>query len=213
MASAKVVLYTSKTLKNGEHPLMLRVIHNRKTVYTSLGHSIAADFWDQKNNLPKKKHPLYHELTVLISKRLTDCQRIIIQQETNGQSYTADDIIRQLTFEKKRKNISLIAFLDDMITKMQSQNRFNYAAIHKGLKNHLLRYNRQRDVHFLDINLDFLKGFDEHLSEQGLKPSGVHVVMRTFKTTLNLAKKEQLVPTDYNPFAGIDFAKYTKEKP
>jgi site-specific recombinase XerD len=96
---------------------------------------------------------------------------------------------------------------------MQSQNRFNYAAIHKGLKNHILRYNRQRDVHFLDLNLEFLKGFDEHLSAHGLRPSGILVVMRTFKTTLNLAKKEQLVPTDYNPFAGIDFAKYTKEKP
>jgi integrase/recombinase XerD len=39
MASVKVILYTSKTLKNGEHPIMIRLIKDRKTKYMSLGHS------------------------------------------------------------------------------------------------------------------------------------------------------------------------------
>ena len=37
-----VICYNSKTLANGEHPLMLRIIQNRKTQYKSLNISVAA---------------------------------------------------------------------------------------------------------------------------------------------------------------------------
>ena len=33
MASIKVMLYTSKVLSNGEHPIMLRIIKERKPKY------------------------------------------------------------------------------------------------------------------------------------------------------------------------------------
>ena len=39
--SITVVCYKSKTLSNGEHPLMLRICQDRKTKYQSLGVSIA----------------------------------------------------------------------------------------------------------------------------------------------------------------------------
>ena len=66
MSSIKVVLYLSKTLKNGEHPILLRVIKDRQAKYISIGSSCSIDLWDAKNNLPKKKHPLYTDLIVLI---------------------------------------------------------------------------------------------------------------------------------------------------
>ena len=45
-ATVLVVCYKSKTLSNGEHPLMLRVIKNRKISYKSLKVSVNAKFWD-----------------------------------------------------------------------------------------------------------------------------------------------------------------------
>ena len=50
--SVSVVYYTSKTLKNGNHPLMLRVTQNRKPKYVSLGINIHPNFWDIKKNKP-----------------------------------------------------------------------------------------------------------------------------------------------------------------
>jgi hypothetical protein len=58
MASIKAVLFTSKTLKNGEHPIMLRIIKDRKTKYTSIGYSCTKELWDDKKSLPRRKHPL-----------------------------------------------------------------------------------------------------------------------------------------------------------
>ena len=46
--SISIIYYTSKTLKNGNHPLMLRIIQNRQTKYVSLGVNINPNFWDFK---------------------------------------------------------------------------------------------------------------------------------------------------------------------
>ena len=40
------VLYTSKTLSDGTHPLMLRLTKNRRIKYISLHISLDAKFWD-----------------------------------------------------------------------------------------------------------------------------------------------------------------------
>ncbi len=56
-ASISVVCYKSKTLSNGEHPLMLRVTKDRKPKYVSLSISIHPDNWDFAKNEPKPKCP------------------------------------------------------------------------------------------------------------------------------------------------------------
>ena len=44
----KVLCYKSKTLSNGEHPLMLCVCKDRKRKFQSLGISIKAELWGQR---------------------------------------------------------------------------------------------------------------------------------------------------------------------
>ncbi|NDW08420.1 hypothetical protein D0T56_01930 [Dysgonomonas sp. 520] len=41
-----ILCYKSKTLANGEHPLMLCVTKDRKRKYKSLGISVNPKFWD-----------------------------------------------------------------------------------------------------------------------------------------------------------------------
>ena len=68
--SITVVCYKSKTLSNGEHPLMLRICQDRKTKYQSLGVSIAEKHWDFEKNSPKSKCPNRDILIKLILKVL-----------------------------------------------------------------------------------------------------------------------------------------------
>ena len=73
--SVKVILYSSKTLKNGEHPVMLRVIKNRKSKYLSTGFSCSKELWDEKSNLPKKKHPLFIEAKMMIAQKVKEAEK------------------------------------------------------------------------------------------------------------------------------------------
>ena len=43
-AIVNIVCYRQKTLKNGEHPLMIRVTKNRKVKYKSLGISVKVEY-------------------------------------------------------------------------------------------------------------------------------------------------------------------------
>ena len=50
--TANIVCYKSKTLSNGEHPLMIRVCKDGKKKYKSLGVSVNPKFWNfEKNTL------------------------------------------------------------------------------------------------------------------------------------------------------------------
>ena len=60
----KVLCYKSKTLSNGEHPLMLCVCKDRKRKFQSLGISIKAELWDFKTNQPKDKCPNRERIAV-----------------------------------------------------------------------------------------------------------------------------------------------------
>jgi len=50
-----ILCYKSKTLKNGENPLVIRVCKDGKKKYQSLGISVNPMFWDFTKNQPKTK--------------------------------------------------------------------------------------------------------------------------------------------------------------
>ncbi|MCG8321552.1 MAG: Arm DNA-binding domain-containing protein [Cytophagales bacterium] len=46
-AKSKIVLYTSKTLKDGSHPVVLRITYDRKRKYYTLGVTGSPDRWNR----------------------------------------------------------------------------------------------------------------------------------------------------------------------
>jgi len=56
-ATISVVCYKSKTLSNGEYPLMLRICKDGKKKYQSLGISVLPRYWDFTRNKPKPNCP------------------------------------------------------------------------------------------------------------------------------------------------------------
>ena len=56
-ATISVICFKSKTLANGEHPLMLRITKDRKRTMKSLGVSVHPSNWDFDRNEPKPKCP------------------------------------------------------------------------------------------------------------------------------------------------------------
>ena len=64
-ATVNIICYKQKTLKNGEHPLMIRVAKDGKRKLKSLGLSVKADNWGFKTNRPKAKCPNTNEIYFL----------------------------------------------------------------------------------------------------------------------------------------------------
>ena len=81
------VLYTSKTLSNGEHPLMLRLTKNRKRKYISLHLSLSPNYWDFAKNKPKRNCPNSEQILRLIEQKTKELQEQVIDFKTSGAIY------------------------------------------------------------------------------------------------------------------------------
>lgn len=68
------VLYTSKTLSDGTHPLMLRLTKNRRIKYISLHISLDAKFWNFDKSRPKRNCPDKERINTLIETKTKELQ-------------------------------------------------------------------------------------------------------------------------------------------
>ncbi len=73
-ATISVICFKSKTLANGEHPLMLRITKDRKRTMKSLGVSVHPSNWDFDRNEPKPKCPDRKYIQQIILKVKTEYQ-------------------------------------------------------------------------------------------------------------------------------------------
>lgn len=70
MATINVICYKSKTLANGEHPLVIRISKDSKKSYKYLGISVNPKHWDFKKNEPKPNCPNRERiLKIIIDKK------------------------------------------------------------------------------------------------------------------------------------------------
>ena len=91
--TVKVLCYKSKTLSNGEHPLMLCVCKDNKRKYLSLGISVSAEHWDFKNNQPNDKCPNRERIIILINEKVNEIQRIALDKQIAGRDFSASTLI------------------------------------------------------------------------------------------------------------------------
>lgn len=213
MASAKVVLFASKTLKDGEHPIMLRLIQDRKIKYVYLHATCHPDLWDEENNLPKRRHPHFHELKVLISSRLLESEKTILELEQQNREYSLEELCTKLNFEQKKQQMTVLQYFEETIERLRTSGRLGYAAVFSSTRNYVKNFRSGKDFAFADVTHNFVVRFDEFLMKRGMKPNAAFVPMRTFKTLLNSAKKEGLAHSDYDPFREFSFTKYRRDKP
>ena len=70
--TVNIVCYKSKTLSNGEYPLMIRVCKDGKKKYKSLGVSVNPKFWNFEKNSLKPNCPNYEYLSKIIADKASE---------------------------------------------------------------------------------------------------------------------------------------------
>ena len=205
MASTKLILRTSKTLKNGEHPIVLRVIKDRKSKFIFTGYSCPANLWDFKENKPKKKHPNRLELELFLDKKKAEAQKIILDLENENANYTPESF--KQVYKVSTKKITVFKFLDEIIENLQKQNRVGNANMYKDCKRSLMKFRNNVDLYFNDITVSFLLKYERHLAERGVTGNSISVYMRTIRSAFNKAIAEKYIKRDTYPFEDYKISK------
>ena len=142
--SLNVLCYTSKTLSNGEHPIMICVNQNRKRKYSSLGISIQAKFWDFEKGKPKPNCPNRIQIEQLILKKTKEVMDKIARLEAENKEYSATSILGN---EKVKKYLTVQELFSEYIEQLKQENRIGYSLSVKQVLNSLIEFTHGT-IHF-----------------------------------------------------------------
>ena len=196
--SISVVYYTSKTLKNGNHPLMLRVTQDRKPKYVSLGVSVHPNFWDFKKNQPKINCPNRIAIQRLITEKTKEYTDQLIDLRIEKKEFTATTLIEKVDKPTKRMNVNDL-FLQQ-IELLRKEERIRYAESNYYVYKSLLKFNGHLDIYFADIDTHWLKKYETWLRSEGNSENTIGFKFRTLRTIYNIAIKEGYVKAEHYPF-------------
>ena len=98
-ATIKLVLRTNKVLRNGNHPIMIRVNWGGKRAEKSTGYSCKKTNWNERTNLLKEgKGSIDNaiQINVVLSQMIKKAESIRNDYVLKGKPYSAAEIIEKL---------------------------------------------------------------------------------------------------------------------
>ncbi|MDH6355993.1 integrase [Dysgonomonas sp. PH5-45] len=197
-ATVNVVLFKSKTLADGSHPLMIRICKNNKKKYKSLGISIQPQFWDFEKNKPKRNCPNKDSIQTIIIEKTKEFSGQIIEFKTINKDFTVSSLIEKV--EAPTVNNTVQQLFNSEIDRLRQENRLKTASIYKELLVSMLDFNTHLDIYFSEIDIIWLREYEAFLRKKGLSDNSLGVRFRTLRSIFNKAIELNIVKQEYYPF-------------
>ena len=195
-----VICFKSKTLANGEHPLMLRITQDRKRVMKSLGISVNPKHWDFIKGEPKPKCPNRELIQSIILKVKSEYQTKIIEKISKEEEFTATSLLSENKSNIKAQTVEefYLSLIEDLKQKGRIGNSYAYLNSYNTLRN----FNKGEKLNytFSHIDVPFCKKFEDWMRSKGNKDTTLSYQFRTLRATYNKAIEAKIVTREKNPF-------------
>lgn len=198
-ASVSVVCYKSKTLSNGENPLMLQISKDGKRKYRSLGISIDPKFWDFTKNRLRPNCPNKEYIQNIILEKQAELQQRILELNSEQKEYTASTLLNNENTKFELKTVG--EFYQSLIEQYALDNKCGNRLIYKSSFNSLKAFTRNKlDILFCDIDVDWLNRYEKWLRSKGNKETTISLMFRTLRSAYNKAIKAKCARKSDYPF-------------
>jgi len=206
MGKVKIIPFTSKILKDGSHPLMIRVSSFNQRKYIGTGLKCKTDHWDNIEDFPNEKYRS-HAYKDHISKdkmiiKLVDIkrkmQKVIDQFDDNDVTWTCDQFVMAYN-RKKQRPMTVLRYFDEVTQRLRKSRRIGTAEAYfhtkKSLENFL-----EKDISFHELTASLLQKFKEYHESRGNKPGTIAVHLRTIRVIYNRAIIDGYANKENYPF-------------
>ena len=198
-ATISVVCYKSKTLSNGEYPLMLRICKDGKKKYQSLGISVLPRYWGFTRNKPKPNCPNKEYIQKIILNKQTELQQRMLEFNSEQKEYTTTTLLND---ENKRFELKTVCqFYQELIEQCKSNDKCGNRLIYKSSYNSLKVFTKnQLDIPFSVIDVLWLNKYEKWLRSKGNKETTMSLMFRTLRSAYNKAIKAKCARKSDYPF-------------
>lgn len=213
MATVNVVLYTSKVLKNGSSPIMIRVSKSSQLKYFKIGDAKFNVFekqWDNEFCLLKRDkriNPEYEKRNAFINKKKAEAIKIISDFDEKRIQWTLFMFKEQFNNEFRTENVC--QFIEERIRYLKSNERYNSANGLEGILGLLKESNSNFEkFYFPDVNIVFIEEFEKYLrTNRNYKSTSIGIVLRGVRSILNDAINQNVGCPESYPFSNVYGAK------
>ena len=213
--TTKFVLRTNKTLPNGEHPIMLRITEDRKSTFVSTKKYSSVKDWDVSAQTTNKSHPHQKSINALLSNinlKITFYFSNLTEERTPRIEAIKEIVERQTGAIKKTPTVKLLAFFQQEIDRLKSTGRLGYASVFTCTLQNLKKFTSDTDLDFQDIDVNFIRRFEDFLIQRNIAVTTRSIDFRTFRTLWRNAIKEKVCPENHYTFKDFSFSKYNNPK-
>jgi site-specific recombinase XerD len=206
-ASISVVCFKSKTLANGENPLMLQVNKEGKRKYQSLGISVNQNHWDFKKNKPKPTCPDGEYIQQIILNKVTELQKQILFFNADNKDFTINNILHGNGQRLKEKTVG--EFYKELIQGFERNDKTGNRLIYKGSLNSIKTFAKGKtNFLFTDIDVQWLNKYEKWLLSKGNKETTISLLFRTLRSAYNKAIEAKYTTNINYPFNEFKISKF-----
>lgn len=213
MATISVICYKSKTLANGEHPLVVRISKDSKKSYKYLGVSVNPKHWDFKKNEPKANCPNRDHILKIIQDKKAEYQTQVLEFKTSHKNFTASTLIK--TTEQTTITKTVDVFYRELIAHYRSIGKIGNSNIYRDSYNSIKTFKKADKLDFLfsEIDLAWLNEYEKFLISCDKAETTMSLLFRTLRSAFNKAIEQNLVRSESYPFKNFKMSKFnTKTK-
>jgi integrase/recombinase XerD len=211
MATIKILIRKKKKKANGEYPLYLRLIKNRRSQFISLGYSVLLKDWDERSEQVKTGHPNKIQLNNFLTAKKSEALKLALSLEAESKTVKTSDIKKQVVGGISK---SFTKYWQTKIDLMLHAEKIATYKRNKSILHKLNLYLEGADLTFEEINVAFLNDYENHLQSIGNKVNTIHNNLKTIRAVLYDAIAEGLFAQGNNPFFSFRLKKEkgTKER-
>lgn len=205
MASIKIVL-RNKVNKEGQKPVILRIVKNRKSKLINLGLNCFDKDWDSSMCQFKRTYPNYIQRNIILLKLKEKAYKIIDE-------FALEDIDFTLTqFEEKfrgksSKQTTVSEFWLEKISDLNIAGRTGNASAYKDVYSSFFKFKKNKSILFRDITYSVLDKYETYLRSNNNTDGGIAFKMREIRALFNDAIRKGIVQEKYYPFKTYKISK------
>lgn len=202
--SLNLSLDTRRKKRDNSFPIIIRLSHLQKTSSIATGQAVQEKYWDKSNKQVKRSYKgivSVNFLNNLLLSEIAKAQDIINRLHYNGELnfLTINQLKSKIV--RKSKYESFFEYGLNIAKDLKVSQRFGTARNYEGIISILKAFNKDKDLKFNELNLDFLKRFEQfHLAKPGNSQNGLASYMRTIKAIYNRGIKDGIIEREYYPF-------------
>ncbi|WP_194850704.1 site-specific integrase [Nonlabens antarcticus] len=197
-SNAKIVL-RKKPNKEGHCPLCIRITKNRRSNYHYIGHNIDPNDWDVKNIRVRKSHPYSDRLNGLLSTKLSEANKMLIDLQSSKKDISANQIKEKLYASSE--SVTFFEVAQDFLDDLEANEKLSRLSTDKARINHVLKFTTSKQLTFQEIDENFLKKFKTYLlTKHNLSERSIVNNLIVIRTIYNRAIKLGIVDRKLYPF-------------